>query len=251
MVSDALHPGSKATGPDADASDSGPGLRILAAEDSPDNRLLIHAYLKGSPHWLTFAEDGQSAVEQFSTSTFDLVLMDINMPVLDGLSATRAIREIERGRFTAPIPVIALSANARESDVARSLEAGCSAHLSKPVSKRGLLAAIRERAAGQPSATDAPSAEELELLQELIPKYLSDKKRDSASIPDLVLKRDFDRIRTLGHNMKGTGTSYGFPEISRIGAALETCAKGREHEALLRSAEELSNFIESQATIAG
>jgi CheY-like chemotaxis protein len=213
MVLDALSPASKAPSPDAPASDSPSALQILVVEDSPDNRLLIHAYLKGTPHRLTFADDGQSGVEQFSTSCFDLVLMDVNMPVLDGLSATRAIRKIERGRSAVPVPVIALSANAGESDIARSLEAGCNAHLSKPVSKRRLLATIQEFAS-RPPAIDAPGIEELELLQELIPQYLSDRKNDLVSIQRLLQERDFDRVRTLGHNMKGTGASYGFSEIS-------------------------------------
>jgi PAS domain S-box-containing protein len=119
-------------------------LRILVAEDSPDNRLLVQVYLKGSPHQLTFAEDGRTAVDRVATDCFDLILMDMQMPVMDGLTATRAIRALERERGTAAIPIIALTANARPQDVEMSRSAGCNYHLSKPISKHKLLTAIEE-----------------------------------------------------------------------------------------------------------
>ena len=77
--------------------------KILLADDSPDNRLLIRAYLKKTPYVLTEADNGQIAVERFIDGSYDLVLMDIQMPVLDGYSAVRAIRkwELEHGRARA------------------------------------------------------------------------------------------------------------------------------------------------------
>jgi CheY-like chemotaxis protein len=119
-------------------------LRILVAEDSADNRLLVQVYLKGSPHRLTFAEDGRMAVDRVAAEGFDLILMDMQMPVMDGLTATRVIRAIELKRGTAAIPIIALTANARPQDVEMSGVAGCNHHLSKPISKQKLLGAIEE-----------------------------------------------------------------------------------------------------------
>ena len=116
----------------------------MIAEDSPDNRLLLQVYLKGSPYQLIFEEDGKAAVDGLATSDFDLILMDVRMPVMDGLAATRAIRARERQRGTASIPIVALTANASLLDIERSRDAGCNAHLSKPVSKIGLLSTIRE-----------------------------------------------------------------------------------------------------------
>jgi len=118
--------------------------RLLVVEDSPDNRLLVQVYLKGSPYQLTFEEDGKAAVDRFATSDFDLILMDVQMPVMDGLAATRAIRALERERATPSIPIIALTANASLQDIERSRNAGCNAHLSKPISKLGLLSAIEK-----------------------------------------------------------------------------------------------------------
>jgi two-component system, sensor histidine kinase and response regulator len=118
-------------------------LRILLAEDAPDNRLLIKAYFKNLPYELEMVEDGRLAVDKFKAAAYDLVLMDIQMPVMDGLTATRAMRQWEKDRKRAPTPIIALTASALEDDLQRSLEAGCDAHLSKPVRKSTLLEAIR------------------------------------------------------------------------------------------------------------
>ena len=117
-------------------------LRILVADDAPFNRLVVEAFLKGGPYVLTFAENGQAAADLFAAGEFDLVLMDMQMPVMDGLTATRAIREIERAKGAARTPVIAVTANAQPEYVEMSRGAGCDSHLSKPVSKLTLLSAV-------------------------------------------------------------------------------------------------------------
>jgi signal transduction histidine kinase/CheY-like chemotaxis protein len=120
--------------------------RLLLADDSPDNRLLIAAYLRDSrlrdrPVELDAVENGVQAVERFQNRRFDLVLMDVQMPGLDGYDATRRIREWERRERpgVAPVPIVALTAHARAEDRERSLAAGCTAHLVKPVRKQALL----------------------------------------------------------------------------------------------------------------
>jgi CheY-like chemotaxis protein len=121
-----------------------PSLRILLAEDSPDNRTLILAYLKQTPHSVEVAENGSIAVEKWKAERFDLVLMDVQMPVMDGYAATRAIRDTERTRGCPPVPIIALTAHARREDVENSQAAGCTAHLTKPIKKPTLLSALAE-----------------------------------------------------------------------------------------------------------
>ena len=118
------------------------GARILLVEDSEDNRLLIRTYLKKSDHTLTMAGDGREGIDKFQADDYDLVLMDLQMPVVDGYTATRAIREWEREQGRAPTPLLALTAHALEGDERKSLEAGCDAHLTKPIKKKELLAAI-------------------------------------------------------------------------------------------------------------
>jgi CheY-like chemotaxis protein len=117
---------------------------ILVAEDSPDNRLVIAAYLRREPYQVDFAEDGKQAFEKFIANLYDLVLMDIQMPEMDGLDVTRAIRrwEFEQGRV--PTPIVALTAYALEEDVQRALSAGCNLHISKPLRKQALIECIQQ-----------------------------------------------------------------------------------------------------------
>jgi CheY-like chemotaxis protein len=131
------------------AGDSGRALpivrmRILVAEDSIDNRFLIEAYLRTEPCTVTFVQDGEEAVEKATSNDYDLIFMDVQMPKKDGLAATRTIREWEQAQGRKPVPIIALTAFGLDEDVAKSLQAGCNAHISKPVKKRVILDAIRE-----------------------------------------------------------------------------------------------------------
>lgn len=123
-------------------------LRILLVEDSPDNQLLIQAYLKKTAYLIEIAENGEVAVEKFKSAKYDLVLMDMQMPVMDGYTATRTIRKWEAENRLTPTPVVALTAYALKEDAQKSLDAGCTAHLTKPVKKAILMEAIREYSKG-------------------------------------------------------------------------------------------------------
>jgi PAS domain S-box-containing protein len=118
-------------------------LQILMADDSHDNRALIRAYLKKTPYRLIEAEDGQEAIDKFVAGNFDLVLMDIQMPNVDGYEATSAIRIWEVANSRRRTPIVALTASALEEAAHRTREAGCDAHVTKPVKKSTLLGAIR------------------------------------------------------------------------------------------------------------
>ncbi len=126
-------------------------LRILLTEDNEVNVLLVEAMLRDTGCSLDVAANGESALSKFSAGQYDLILMDVQMPGIDGHQATREIRRIEAIEGRHPVVVIALTAHAFERDIQRSLDAGCDAHLTKPVSRESLLAAIDEfRAAGGP-----------------------------------------------------------------------------------------------------
>jgi two-component system, sensor histidine kinase and response regulator len=140
--------------PPAAPADATP-LRILLAEDAPDNRFLIQAYLKKLPYRIEIAENGQVAIEKFKATRPDVVLMDVQMPEIDGLAATRAIRQWESEQGLSATPIIALTASALE-DLKRSLAAGCDQHVSKPVRKPILLAAIRKAVATRMAAAAKP-----------------------------------------------------------------------------------------------
>jgi PAS domain S-box-containing protein len=117
-------------------------LHVLLADDSPDNRMLIRAYLKKTPYSLDEAENGQLAYERFIEKKYDLVLMDIQMPVLDGYTAVRMMRDWEKDHALRRTPIIALTASALDDAVRRAKDAGCDLHVSKPVKKATLLEAI-------------------------------------------------------------------------------------------------------------
>jgi len=132
-------------------------LRILMADDSEDNRTLIRAYLKKTPYLLEEAEDGQQAIDKFMAGKFDVVLMDIQMPIVDGYEATTVIRAWEAQNNRRRTPIVALTASALEEAVHRSKAAGCDAHVTKPVKKSTLLEAIHD-AVGKTPPESEPTA---------------------------------------------------------------------------------------------
>ncbi|NTU67379.1 MAG: response regulator [Chlorobiaceae bacterium] len=126
--------------------------KLLIAEDNPDNQVLLAAYLASSPHEVDLAVNGIDAVEKFMKKDYDLVLMDIQMPVMDGYEATRRIRSLERIRGM-KTPILALTAHATTEDRQKCLDAGCDGHLTKPIKKSKLLEAIRH--CSRPSEPDS------------------------------------------------------------------------------------------------
>lgn len=222
-------------------------LRILLAEDNPDNVLLIQLMLKDSPHQLEVAENGRVAVDLFCTDHFDLILMDVQMPEMDGYTATAQIRAIEAGAGRAPIPIVALTAHALKEDEERSMAAGCSGHLTKPIKKKvlfdtlHLLGGNTAQAASTVTAAAPASAEQHIVhiddpdLLALIPNYLNRLRENLAVLSDAQEKSDFDTIQALGHKLKGSGGGFGLPRISEIGGVLERSAK--THDGALTQTE--------------
>jgi PAS domain S-box-containing protein len=117
-------------------------LSVLLADDSPDNRLLVHSFFKNSCIQFDDAENGRIAVDMWKTRKYDLIMMDVQMPEIDGLTAIQIIRDCEKKAGTPRVPIMALSAAALEEDIRRSLTAGADLHVSKPVKKKTLIDAI-------------------------------------------------------------------------------------------------------------
>ena len=140
------------------AATIGRPLRILVADDSADNRLLIEAFLKRTACHVEQAENGEIALEKFVAGKYDVVLMDIQMPVMDGYTAAKLIRQWEQNHNAVRTPIIALTASVLDEAVHKSFDAGCDTHVSKPVRRPTLLAAIREVTASQ-QADVKPAAE--------------------------------------------------------------------------------------------
>ncbi len=118
--------------------------KILIVDDSEDNRQLIMLYLKKLRYQLDIAENGEEAIEKYKNKKYDLILMDIQMPVMDGYRATAIIRDLEHEHDQKPTPIIALTAHAFKEDAERSIKAGCTGHLTKPIKKATLVETIEK-----------------------------------------------------------------------------------------------------------
>jgi two-component system sensor histidine kinase/response regulator len=119
-------------------------FNLLLVEDSADNRLIIQAYFKRASDHIDIAENGAIAVEKFKSGKYDLLLMDVQMPVMDGYTATREIRKWEQEQGREETPIIALTAHAMKEDAQKSRDAGCTDHLTKPVKRATLMEAVQK-----------------------------------------------------------------------------------------------------------
>jgi PAS domain S-box-containing protein len=228
-------------------------LRILLAEDSPDNCLVTMAYLEETPYSVEIAETGAIACEMFATKPYDLVLMDRQMPVMDGLTATRKIRAWEQANGKSPTPIIALTASALKGDREMCLAAGCTAFLTKPIKQEVLLQAIREHSsAASPSMPEEAALAVLKSsITEQIPAYLRNCRQNVIDIGDALDRVDFETVMFLGHNMSGSGGMFGFQEITDIGAALQLAAESSDNAASRKWVGELSSYLDRVGIASG
>jgi PAS domain S-box-containing protein len=228
-----------------------PALRILLVEDSPDNRTITVAYLRDTPYQVEIAENGAIAYEKFTAGHYDLLLMDRQMPIMDGLTATRAIRVWEQTNHRAPTPIIALTASALKGDQEKCVAAGCTAYLTKPIKQEVLLQAIKEHSIGASMSSEEESNRKEMILvhpnpkfADLIPGFLLNRRHDVIAMLDALDRGDFETVESLGHGMKGAGGSWGFQRITDVGAALEQAAKSIDADASRKWVSELSRYLD-------
>ncbi|MDB5299440.1 MAG: luxQ 3 [Phycisphaerales bacterium] len=251
--------------------------RVLLAEDGEDNQKLISTHLRRSGLEVAIAANGREAVEMMKTQTFDLVLMDMQMPELDGYGATRTLRQLG---FT--VPIVALTANAMAEDRVKCIEAGCSDYLSKPISRLQLLHAtakfIKPTQEGAENAaaskqTDAPPVEtqaaetpagsdpspvadgssglrsELEhepSVKRLLEKFIQRLPERVGSITALLQEQDLNGLRQAIHQLKGAGGGYGFPKITELASKAEDRIKADADLATIRvEVESLLSLVRS------
>ncbi|MET0858470.1 MAG: ATP-binding protein [Telluria sp.] len=197
---------------------------VLVAEDGPDNRLLIGAFLDGIGISYEVAEDGAQAAELALAGGFDLILMDMQMPVMDGIQATKLLRAAGFGR-----PIIALTANVMADDVERYIAAGCSDCVGKPIDFDALgqlLARLLEQH-GTPAASllliDGYAAIRLKFEQSLTPRL--------AQLAQDVGACRWSEAADLAHQLKGSAGSFGYPGVTRAAGELEKAARGADSSA--------------------
>jgi len=224
-------------------------VRILVVEDTEDNRILLAHYLREKPLEVVFAGSGFEAVDTIrGNREFDLILMDIDLPGLDGHATTRLIQEWQAQRGVAPTPIVALSAHAMAEEVRASLAAGCAAHVAKPVDRATLLRTVRHYA--RPIRTDQASPPHAPVLAEgvaeLVPRYLASKPKQIEEARVSLAAKDFETIRRFGHNLRGTGPGYGFPSIETLGREIEKAAAECDETRISRQLEALHRLVTAQ-----
>jgi signal transduction histidine kinase/CheY-like chemotaxis protein/HPt (histidine-containing phosphotransfer) domain-containing protein len=244
-------------------------LRILVAEDNPVNQKLAIALLEKAGHRVSLAITGADAVSRWREGDFDLILMDVQMPVLDGLEATRQIRDQEKKTGT-HVPIVAITAHAMAGDRERCLQAGMDDYLSKPIHRPELLAMLARRganrAAGRPerqserqsepkntsamAANDVMDRAELlsrlegdeQLLRELIDAFLDESGPMMQQVSEAVTSQDAGGLERAAHKLKGTVSIFGSRAATQAALVLETM--GRERD--LRHAEEAFPQLKEQ-----
>jgi len=222
--------------------------------------MMVKACLDGIERRVEEAENGEIAVAKFTRGAYDLVLMDIHMPVLDGYGATGRIRQWEREKQRKPTPIIALTALDHQQAVTKTREAGCSACVSKPVKKHILQETIRAltglKAAAAESANGSGLAHKLlallknedardyGALKAMVPQFIAEKRREVDVISLAADTGDFDTVRMLALRLKGEGANFGFSEITSIGGELAQAAANRDPRKLRRLADNLAGHLE-------
>ena len=226
-------------------------LRILMAEDSPDNCTIALAYLEDTPYRIDVAETGLIACDMFKAGHYDLVLMDRQMPVMDGLTATRKLRAWEKANGRPPTPIIALTASALKGDRETCLAAGCTAYLTKPIKQDVLLQAIRDYSAILPASSRSDDGVDSRLqrsarrIAEVIPAYLASCRKNVIVIREAIDRADYATVTTLAHNLRGSGGGFGFQVITDFGASLEQASENIDIDRARKVLSELSRYLDS------
>ncbi|MGA2600701.1 MAG: ATP-binding protein [Bryobacteraceae bacterium] len=241
-------PEPRATTPGVASTSVRPGLRILLADDSEDNRFLILSYLNHAQASIDVAENGAIAARMFRSGRYDLVLMDVEMPVMDGYAATQEIRRFERQTGASPTPVLALTAHAFADMAEKSLAAGFTGHLTKPIRKVTLLEAVGSADDREASSAFVDAHFKIPIepgMEDVVPGYLDKRRKEIPQYQQALANQDFDTIRMLGHKMKGTGAGYGFEELTSLGGALEQAALRKDIPEIQTKLDEFARYVEA------
>lgn len=232
-----------------------PPKRVLVVDDGEANRRLIQLVLSRAGARVVCAEDGQQAIEQIEKQDFDLVFMDMQMPVLDGMSATRILRQNGHA-----LPIVALTGNAMKGDREKCMEAGCNDFLSKPVNLDRLLQCSANFLGTAPppntayppqpekdsSVAPGDSMEPPEIPQQseapihttlpvddeeicaVVADYVARLDARLAGMQAAIESVDFETLRSEAHWLKGSGGTVGFAELTQPAIELENAAKDHD-----------------------
>src|SRR6185295_1722627 len=203
-------------------------LRVLVAEDNPVNQRLVRAILKNRGHAPVLVGNGREALAALDAGAFDVLLMDLHMPEMDGVATTAAIRAREAATG-AHLPILALTASAGDGDEERCRAAGMDGYIIKPIRAEELLARI-ESAAGRggprPAAPAAPGGERES--RRLTGLFVADAARLCDEIRDAVARRDGGALQAAAHRLRGSAGYFAAQRTFELAARLEQ--SGRESD---------------------
>ncbi|MCD6116034.1 response regulator [bacterium] len=200
-------------------------VRILLAEDDPSGQKLMRLLLSQLGYAVDLAGTGQQVLDMLKKKDYDIVLMDMEMPVMDGFTATRKLRSMEKYK---DMPIIALTAHAMKEHKKKTLEAGCTDYLSKPINRDKLQDILNKYLAdpGVPEEKESKTEQtnliaDDPLMAELREFFIDDLSKKIKKFNEDMEKKDIDEVIRFGHSLKGTAGSYGFPVFSKLGAQIE------------------------------
>lgn len=236
-----------------------PSLKILIAEDIETNRFVARSMLEKMGHEVLEARDGAEAIARIETHYPDVVLMDISMPVMDGLAATRSIRSHNNKKIAA-IPIIATTAHVIDSDMQHFRDVGMSGYLSKPFDLEGLAQALQATMVktGFVETTSASGADYLsavllddtvlnqdldllgiEKVRELIATFLEEAPRLAQAILQASEEGDHQTVKSKAHALKGAAASMGLKQLSGLAFDIEKGAKIERLMPLMRASKQV------------
>jgi signal transduction histidine kinase/CheY-like chemotaxis protein len=236
-------------------------LRILVAEDNLVNQTVIRHMLKNRGHLPTIVNNGREAVAALEAQAFDLVFMDVQMPEMDGLTATRTIRENER-RTNLHIPIVAMTAHAMKGDKETCLAAGMDDYISKPATGEQVeqlisrIFSVRGQIPNQSACSAAPAASwdsmealqrvdgDAELLNELIQIFLAESPTQVEKLNRAIESGDVDAMQRATHTLKGELKYLGLTQAAEQAHALENMCRAGE----LQGVAELFRAFKSEMT---
>lgn len=200
---------------------------ILLAEDSPENGQLFKLLLKSAGYQVTLVENGQLAVEKAMSESFDLILLDIQMPVMDGLEAIEIILH-----STCECPIVALTANAMPEDVENYLKHGFTSCLAKPVSKEQLIECVNSYI----QTADKACCEQVssEIYDKLHQVAITNMKKDIAVLTDKYQLEDEVQVARIVHKIKGVAGQFEFDEIRQVCLDIEAESDADNKQALIQ-----------------
>lgn len=199
-------------------------FKALLVEDSELNRMVVEEYLAGVPCELQWAENGRQGLEAFRYERFDIVLMDLQMPEMDGISATLLMRQWEQEQGLTPTPILIISADSLNETRQRATAAGASGYITKPISRAELFGALNQHIQlGIPGSSDPDHFRTL--LQPLLPRFFTQMRHDIEAMARAIDKSELKVLAGLAHAAKGHSQMFGFPQLAKCAAELENAAK--------------------------